>query len=60
MTVPLPDPPQRPVDTQVRVQRALASTDGLAERPLAEHVGVFEELHAALSDALAAPSTDPA
>jgi hypothetical protein len=59
MTVPLPGPPRRPVDPQERVQRALAPVDGLAERPLAEHVVIFEELHSALSDALAAPS-DPA
>ena len=60
MTVPLPGPPPRPVDPQERVQRAFAPIDGLAERPLAEHVAVFEELHTALSDALAAPSADPA
>ena len=56
MNVPLPGPPPRPVDPQERVQRALAPLDGLAERPPAEHVAVFEELHTALSDALADPS----
>ncbi len=56
MTVPLPGPPPRPLDPQQRVQRALAPLDGLAQRPLAEHVEVFEELHTALSDALAAPA----
>jgi hypothetical protein len=38
------------------VQRALTALDGLPERPLAEHVAVFEDLHTALSDALAGPS----
>ena len=56
MTVPLPGPPPRPVDPQERVQRALAPLDGLPERPLVEHVAVFEDLHTALSDALAGPS----
>jgi hypothetical protein len=56
MTVPLPGPPPRPVDPQQRVHDALAPLEGLDERPLAEHVEVFEELHAALSDALAAPT----
>jgi hypothetical protein len=56
MTVPLPGPPPRLLDPQERVHRALAPLDGLGERPLAEHVEVFEELHTALSDALAAPT----
>jgi hypothetical protein len=56
MTVPLPGPPPRPVDPQERVHRALAPLDELDGRPLADHVEIFEELHAALSDALAAPT----
>jgi hypothetical protein len=35
------------------VQEAVAALDGLAERPLAEHVDAFERVHAALGDALA-------
>lgn len=49
MTVPPHDPDER-------VRRALAPLDGLDERPLADHVAVFEELHAALGDALAGPA----
>jgi hypothetical protein len=56
MIVPAPGPPPRPVDPHQRVQDALAQLDGLPERPLAEHVAVFEDLHAALGDALAGPS----
>lgn len=33
---------------------AVAELDGLADRPLAEHVVVFERIHAALGDVLAA------
>ncbi|HWM57882.1 MAG TPA: hypothetical protein VNO83_08615 [Pseudonocardia sp.] len=56
MTVPLPGPPAHPGDPQQRVQLALAALDELPRRPLAEHVEVFDTLHAALTDALAAPS----
>ena len=57
MTVPLPGPPPRPADPQRAACGApWPPLDGLAERPLAEHVAVFEDLHAALSDALAGPS----
>lgn len=56
MTVPLPGPPPRPADPQETVARAMAGLDGLADRPLAEHVEAFERVHAALSDALAGPS----
>jgi hypothetical protein len=56
MNVPLPGPPPRPVDPQQRVQRALTALDGLDGRPLAEHVAAFDDLHTALSDALAGPS----
>ncbi len=35
------------------VDQALSVLDGLAERPVREHVGVFEAVHAALADRLA-------
>jgi hypothetical protein len=57
MTVPTPGPPPGPVDPVAAVERAVAALDGLDERPLAEHVQVFEQLHTALSDALAAGSS---
>jgi hypothetical protein len=38
--------PEEAVDT------ALAALDGIADRPLAEHVAVFEQVHAALGSAL--------
>lgn len=56
-------PPPRPTDPRgsgaevgpaQAVDRALAELDGLAARPLAEHVTVFERIHQALGDALAA------
>ncbi|SHK49135.1 hypothetical protein SAMN05443637_1074 [Pseudonocardia thermophila] len=53
MTNPLPDDGQA-------VARALAELDTLAERPLAEHVEVFERIHAALGAALAAGSAGSA
>lgn len=60
MTVPLPSdprpapPPQVPAPPpQVDVDTAMAGLDGLADRPLAEHVEVFERVHAALGAALA-------
>jgi hypothetical protein len=51
----------RPVDPRTlrgptaeeAVDVALAALDGLADRPLAEHVAVFEQMHAALGGALA-------
>jgi hypothetical protein len=53
--------PQRPVDPRIlqgptpeaAVDAAVAALDGLANRPLAEHVAVFEQVHAALGHALA-------
>ncbi|OZM75552.1 hypothetical protein [Pseudonocardia sp. MH-G8] len=57
MTVPTPGPPPRPADPLVAVDRAVAGLDGLADRPLGEHVEVFERVHAALGDALAAGSS---
>jgi len=38
------------------VDRALAGLEGLSDRPLADHVVVFERIHTALQDALAAGS----
>ncbi len=57
MTVPMPGPPPRPADPLATVEQAVAALDGLAERPLGEHVDAFERVHAALSDALAAGSS---
>ena len=57
MTVPVPGPPPRPVDSFAAVEQAVAALDGLADRPLGEHVEAFERVHAALSDALAAGSS---
>ena len=44
------------MDPTATVERALAGLHGLADRPLAEHVTVFEQIHTALQDALAAGS----
>ncbi len=41
-------------DADPAIERALAELEGLADRPLAEHVAVFEGIHGALGDALAA------
>jgi hypothetical protein len=57
MTVPMPGPPPRPVDPLAAVEHAVAALDGLAERPLGEHVEAYERVHAALSDALAVGSS---
>jgi hypothetical protein len=54
MTIPTPGPP--PADPLAVVEGAMAALDGLAERPLGEHVEVFERVHTALGDALAAGS----
>jgi hypothetical protein len=53
MTAPVPGPP-RPADPAESVARAMTGLDGLADRPPAEHVDVFERVHAALGEALAA------
>ena len=39
---------------------ALAGLDGLADRPLAEHVAAFERVHAALAGALGTGPADEA
>ena len=36
-----------------RVEAALAQLDGLEDRPVAEHVEVFDAVHRSLQDALA-------
>jgi hypothetical protein len=41
------------------VDAVIRSLDRLDERPLADHVGLFEEAHAALRTALDAPQTSP-
>lgn len=61
MTVPMPGPPPRPTDNRpadprAAVAAALEGLNGLAQRPLAEHVEAYERVHAALGDALAAGS----
>lgn len=60
MTVPVPGPPRRPAesdpDVAASVQEAMSALDGIEERPLAEHVEVFERVHAVLGDALASGS----
>ncbi|MCX6463919.1 MAG: hypothetical protein NTW05_10050 [Pseudonocardiales bacterium] len=55
MTVPLPSDPRGASPEQLRteVAAAVAGLDGLADRPLAEHVEAFERVHAALGAALA-------
>jgi hypothetical protein len=62
MTVPRPgDPrirPGAPVDPAEAVDAALAGLDGIADRPLADHVAVFERIHSALGDALAAGAAE--
>jgi hypothetical protein len=63
MSVPKPGPPPRPeepADPRPAVERAMAGLDGLADRPLAEHVEAFERVHTALSDALAAGTSGSA
>ena len=49
MTAPVPAPIPRRSSAA-----AMAGIEGLAERPLAEHVAAFERVHAALGEALAA------
>ena len=49
LRVPVPDETAAHDD---EVRRVVDELDGLAERPVAEHVAVFEEVHAALSRAL--------
>ncbi len=53
MTVPLPSDPRPGAFSRAEVDAAMAGLDGLAERPLAEHVEAFERVHGALGAALA-------
>ena len=51
MTAAVPGPPAHvPVP---RIAEALRALDGLAERPVHEHVELFDGLHRTLQDALA-------
>ena len=46
---------ERPVDSvRADVAEAVDALDGLEERPVAEHVAVYERLHTVLGDALSA------
>jgi hypothetical protein len=56
MTLPPSDPRGPGPTPDEAVGAALAGLDGLADRPLAEHVAAFEQVHAALGAALAAGS----
>lgn len=63
MIEPVPRPASGPVpapepDAGAAVARALLRLDGLAGRPLSEHVDAFEQVHAALGEALAAGTPD--
>ena len=52
MTVPVPGPP--PVHGPgPQVAQALRALDGLHQRPVHEHVELFDGLHRTLQDALA-------
>ena len=51
---PRSGPAAAPADPAEIVGAAMAGLEGLAERPLAEHVAAFERVHAALGEALAA------
>jgi hypothetical protein len=54
MTAPVPGPPPWAADPAEIVDAAMAGLEGLAERPLGQHVAAFELVHAALGEALAA------
>jgi hypothetical protein len=45
-------------DQQDPIGWALAALDGLDERPVVEHVAVFEQVHSRLREALAGASSD--
>ena len=53
MTDPVPGPPPASPPAPA-VADALRALDGLAERPVHEHVELFDGLHRTLQDALAA------
>jgi hypothetical protein len=52
VTLPVPGPPAGAAPVP-QVAAALRALDGLAERPVHEHVERFDALHRALQDALA-------
>ena len=52
MTAPVPGPPPSAAGAP-QVAEALQALDGLAERPVHEHVELFDGLHRTLQDALA-------
>ncbi len=53
MTGPVPGPPPAAPGSVPQVTEALLALDGLAERPVHEHVELFDGLHRTLQDALA-------
>ena len=57
----LDEPVERPEEAAVRDPRIAAAVgrlDSLAERPPAEHVDIYDEVHAVLQDALAEAQGD--
>ncbi|MGA9748403.1 MAG: hypothetical protein WBQ50_13175 [Nocardioides sp.] len=55
-----PSEAQTPASTgHEQVDRVLASLEGLEDRPVSEHVTVFEQAHDRLRDALAAAGDTP-
>lgn len=56
---PAEAPPEEPIRTGVaRVDAVVDSVSGLAERPVDEHVAVFEEAHDELRRTLDSPPDD--
>jgi hypothetical protein len=54
-TPPSDDTGERPLEAlRADVAEAVGALDGLQERPVAEHVAVYERLHTVLGDALSA------
>jgi hypothetical protein len=53
MTTGPDEPTSRPHTGEQAVDEALRRLDELAERPVAEHVAVFDDSHRQLQDALA-------
>ena len=61
MTEPVDEPAERAQQETVRDPRiaaAVARLDSLPERPPAEHVTIYDEVHAVLQDALAEAQDD--
>ena len=55
-----PDEPERVRTDVAEVDEVIAAVEELEERPLEEHVGVFETAHAELRRALDTPAGQPA